>query len=52
LCLYRSHRFLAARRWGSLSSKALSMFQTRVTAVVRRRAPGVPFGEDLTISAE
>jgi hypothetical protein len=32
--------------------EAPSMFQARVTAVVRRLAPGVPFGEDLKLSAE
>jgi hypothetical protein len=28
------------------------MFQARVTAVVRRLAPGLPFGEDLKFPAE
>jgi hypothetical protein len=28
------------------------MFQARMTAVVRRLAPGVPFGEGLKLSAE
>jgi hypothetical protein len=32
--------------------EAPSMFQARVTAVVRRLAAGVPFGEGLTLSAE
>jgi hypothetical protein len=32
--------------------EAPSMFQARMTAVVRRLAPGVPFGEGLKLSAE
>jgi hypothetical protein len=32
--------------------EAPSTFQARMTAVVRRLAPGVPFGEDLKLSAE
>jgi hypothetical protein len=32
--------------------EAPTMFQARVTAVVRRLAPGVPFGEGLTLSAK
>jgi hypothetical protein len=37
---------------GAVIIEAPSMFQARVTAVVRRLAPGVPFGEGLTLSAE
>ena len=32
--------------------EAPSMFQARMTAVVRRPAPGVPFGEGLKLSAK
>jgi hypothetical protein len=32
--------------------EAPSMFQARTTAVVRRFAPGVPFGEGLEVSAK
>jgi hypothetical protein len=32
--------------------EAPSMFQARMTAVVRRLAPGVPFGESLKLSPE
>jgi hypothetical protein len=32
--------------------EAPSMFQARMTAVVRRLAPGVPFGEGLKLSAK
>jgi hypothetical protein len=31
--------------------EALSMFRARIAAVVRRLAPGVPFGEGLEVSA-
>jgi hypothetical protein len=31
--------------------EAPSMFQARITAVVRRLAPGLPFGESLDLSA-
>jgi hypothetical protein len=37
---------------GAVIIEAASMFQARVTAVVRRVAPGVPFGEGLTLSAK
>jgi hypothetical protein len=37
---------------GDVIIEAPSMFQARVTAVVRRVAPGVPFGEGLTPSAK
>jgi hypothetical protein len=37
---------------GAVIIEAPSMFQARVTAVVRRLAPGVPFGEALTLSAK
>jgi hypothetical protein len=37
---------------GAVIIEAPSMFQARVTAVVRRLAPGVPFGESLTLSAK
>jgi hypothetical protein len=39
-------------RFGAVIIQAPSMFQARVTAVVRRLAPGVPFGEGLTLSAK
>jgi hypothetical protein len=35
----------------SVIIEAPSMFQARMTAVVRRLAPGVPFGEGPTLSA-
>jgi hypothetical protein len=37
---------------GAVIVEAPSMFQARMTAVVRRLAPGVPFGEGLKLSAE
>jgi hypothetical protein len=37
---------------GAVLIEAPSMFQARVTAVVQRVAPDVPFGEGLTLSAE
>jgi hypothetical protein len=37
---------------GAVIIEAPSMFQARVTAVVRRLAPGVPFSEGLTLSAK
>jgi hypothetical protein len=37
---------------GAVIIEAPSTFQARMTAVVRRLAPGVPFGEDLKLSAE
>jgi hypothetical protein len=37
---------------GAVIIEAPSMFQARMTAVVRRLAPGVPFGEALTLSAK
>jgi hypothetical protein len=37
---------------GAIIIEAPSMFQARMTAVVRRLAPGVPFGEGLTLSAK
>jgi hypothetical protein len=36
---------------GAVIIEAPSMFQARMTAVVRRLAPGVPFGECLKLSA-
>ena len=36
---------------GAVIIEAPSMFQARMTAVVRRLAPGVPFGEGLKLSA-
>src|ERR1700676_1743898 len=36
---------------GAVIIEAPSMFQARVTAVVRRLVPGVPFGEGLKLSA-
>jgi hypothetical protein len=36
---------------GAVIIEAPSMFQARVTAVVRRLAPGVPFGEGLKLTA-
>jgi hypothetical protein len=37
---------------GIVIMEAPSMFQARMTAVVRRFAPGVPFGEGLELSAK
>jgi hypothetical protein len=37
---------------GAVIIEAPSMSQARMTAVVRRQAPGVPFGEGLKLSAE
>ena len=37
---------------GAVIIEAPSMFQARMTAVVRRLAPGVPFGEGLKLSAK
>jgi hypothetical protein len=37
---------------GAVIIEAPSMFQARMTAVVRRLAPGVPFGEGLNLTAE
>jgi hypothetical protein len=37
---------------GAVIVEAPSMFQARMTAVVRRLAPGVPFGEGLKLSAK
>jgi hypothetical protein len=37
---------------GAVIIEAASMFQARVTAVVRRLAPGIPFGEGLKLSAK
>jgi hypothetical protein len=37
---------------GAVIIEAPSMFEARMTAVVRRLAPGVPFGEGLMLSAE
>ena len=37
---------------GAIIIEAPSMFRARMTAVVRRLAPGVPFGESLKLSAE
>jgi hypothetical protein len=37
---------------GAVIIEVPSMFEARVTAVVRRLAPGVPFGESLRLSAE
>jgi hypothetical protein len=37
---------------GAVIIEAPSVFEARMTAVVRRLAPGVPFGEDLKLSAE
>jgi hypothetical protein len=37
---------------GVVIIEAPSTLQARMTAVVRRRAPGVPFGEGLNITAE
>jgi hypothetical protein len=36
---------------GAVVIEAPSMFQARMTAVVRRLAPGVPFGEGLKLTA-
>jgi hypothetical protein len=36
---------------GAVISEAPSMFQARMTAVVRRLAPGLPFGEGLKLTA-
>jgi hypothetical protein len=37
---------------GAVIIEAPSMFQARTTAVARRLAPGVPFGEGLNLSAK
>src|SRR6516225_11244082 len=37
---------------GAVIIEAPSMFQARMTAVVRRLAPGVPFGEGLLLTAK
>jgi hypothetical protein len=37
---------------GAVIIEAPSMFQARTTAVVRRLAPGVPFGEGIQLSAK
>jgi hypothetical protein len=37
---------------GAVIIEAPSIFQARMTAVVRRLAPGVPFGEGLKLPAE
>jgi hypothetical protein len=37
---------------GAVIIEAPSMFQARMTAVVRRLTPGVPFGEGLKLTAE
>jgi hypothetical protein len=37
---------------GTVIIQAPSMFQARMTAVVRRLAPGVPFGEGLKLTAK
>jgi hypothetical protein len=37
---------------GAIIIEAPSMFQARMTAVVRRLAPGVPFGNGLNLSAK
>jgi hypothetical protein len=37
---------------GAVIIEATSMFRARMSAVVRRLAPGVPFGEGLKLSAE
>jgi hypothetical protein len=37
---------------GAVIIEAPSMFQAQMTAVVRRLAPGVPFGEGLKLSAK
>jgi hypothetical protein len=37
---------------GAVIIEAQSMFQARMTAVARRLAPGVPFGEGLNLTAE
>jgi hypothetical protein len=37
---------------GAVIIEAPSIFQARMTAVVRRLAPGVPFGEGLNLSAK
>ena len=37
---------------GAIIIEAPSMFQARMTAVVRRLAPGVPFGEGLKLTAK
>jgi hypothetical protein len=37
---------------GAAIIEAPSVFQARMTAVVRRLAPGVPFGEVLNLSAK
>jgi hypothetical protein len=36
---------------GAVIIEAPSMFETRMTAVARRLAPGVPFGEGLKLTA-
>ena len=37
---------------GAIIIEAPSMFRARMTAVVRRLAPGVPFGESLKLTAK
>jgi len=37
---------------GAVIIEAPSMFQARMTAVVRRLAPGVPFGESLKLGTK
>jgi hypothetical protein len=37
---------------GAVIVEATSMFRARMTAVERRLAPGVPFGEGLKLSSE
>ena len=37
---------------GAVVIEAPSMFEARTTAVVRRLAPGVPFGEGLKLTAK
>ena len=37
---------------GAIIIEAPSMFRARMTAVVRRLAPGVPFGEGLKLTAK
>ena len=37
---------------GAVIVEAPSMFEARMTAVVRRMAPGVPFGEGLKLTAK
>jgi len=37
---------------GAVIVEAPSIFEARMTAVVRRMAPGVPFGESLNLTAK